>query len=233
MNVQIIDITNEVFKKGFTCACKLQWMTRCSSCFSSRWCRTSTSRTSCSTTIFQPGWRRTSWGKHRTKTSEYTNTRTHKHTRPPAYRRPPLPIICNTGAAHCRFILTQQNAAASHKRSQATGFSPLSWSLSLIWRLVAVEVLGWRRGAWVGLVYPRLLACFPSWSPLRRCRPALETDLDVNLTPWLLLCPHPPCFCRWSMTPPTVNAYYNPTKNDMVLPAGILQAPFYSRSWPK
>lgn len=39
-------------------------------------------------------------------------------------------------------------------------------------------------------------------------------------------------FCRWSMTPPTVNAYYNPTKNDMVLPAGILQAPFYSRSWP-
>lgn len=35
------------------------------------------------------------------------------------------------------------------------------------------------------------------------------------------------------MTPPTVNAYYNPTKNEMVLPAGILQAPFYSRSYPK
>ncbi|KAJ7998642.1 hypothetical protein DPEC_G00207000 [Dallia pectoralis] len=38
---------------------------------------------------------------------------------------------------------------------------------------------------------------------------------------------------QWSMTPPTVNAYYNPTKNEMVLPAGILQAPFYSSSWPK
>uniref|UniRef100_A0A673CIB2 Endothelin-converting enzyme 1 n=1 Tax=Sphaeramia orbicularis TaxID=375764 RepID=A0A673CIB2_9TELE len=38
---------------------------------------------------------------------------------------------------------------------------------------------------------------------------------------------------QWSMTPPTVNAYYNPTKNEMVFPAGILQAPFYSRSWPK
>ncbi|KAI4878347.1 hypothetical protein NFI96_033697 [Prochilodus magdalenae] len=38
---------------------------------------------------------------------------------------------------------------------------------------------------------------------------------------------------QWSMTPPTVNAYYNPTKNEMVLPAGILQAPFYSREWPK
>ena len=35
------------------------------------------------------------------------------------------------------------------------------------------------------------------------------------------------------MTPQTVNAYYNPTKNEMVLPAGILQAPFYSRAWPK
>ncbi|KTF74502.1 hypothetical protein cypCar_00022185 [Cyprinus carpio] len=38
---------------------------------------------------------------------------------------------------------------------------------------------------------------------------------------------------RWSMTPPTVNAYYNPTKNEMVLPAGILQAPFYNHAWPK
>ncbi|XP_048879417.1 endothelin-converting enzyme 1 isoform X2 [Brienomyrus brachyistius] len=38
---------------------------------------------------------------------------------------------------------------------------------------------------------------------------------------------------QWSMTPPTVNAYYNPTKNEMVLPAGILQAPFYNKVWPK
>ncbi|KAJ8360466.1 hypothetical protein SKAU_G00169910 [Synaphobranchus kaupii] len=38
---------------------------------------------------------------------------------------------------------------------------------------------------------------------------------------------------QWSMTPPTVNAYYNPTKNEMVFPAGILQAPFYSTAWPK
>ncbi|KAL0978496.1 hypothetical protein UPYG_G00171240 [Umbra pygmaea] len=38
---------------------------------------------------------------------------------------------------------------------------------------------------------------------------------------------------QWSMTPPTVNAYYSPTKNEMVLPAGILQAPFYNRSLPK
>ncbi|XP_053308030.1 endothelin-converting enzyme 1 isoform X1 [Spea bombifrons] len=35
---------------------------------------------------------------------------------------------------------------------------------------------------------------------------------------------------QWSMTPPTVNAYYSPTKNEIVFPAGILQAPFYSSS---
>ncbi|HEX3771755.1 MAG TPA: M13 family metallopeptidase [Polyangiaceae bacterium] len=34
---------------------------------------------------------------------------------------------------------------------------------------------------------------------------------------------------EWDMTPPTVNAYYEPTMNEMVFPAGILQAPFYAK----
>ncbi|XP_042195152.1 endothelin-converting enzyme 2 isoform X3 [Callorhinchus milii] len=38
---------------------------------------------------------------------------------------------------------------------------------------------------------------------------------------------------QWSMTPPTVNAYYLPTKNEIVFPAGILQAPFYAKNSPK
>ncbi|KAM6970673.1 endothelin-converting enzyme 2b [Aplochiton taeniatus] len=38
---------------------------------------------------------------------------------------------------------------------------------------------------------------------------------------------------QWSMTPPTVNAYYMPTKNGIVFPAGILQAPFYAPNHPK
>ena len=31
----------------------------------------------------------------------------------------------------------------------------------------------------------------------------------------------------WDMTPPTVNAYYNPLQNNINFPAGILQPPFY------
>lgn len=33
---------------------------------------------------------------------------------------------------------------------------------------------------------------------------------------------------RWYMTPQTVNAYYNPTTNEICFPAGILQAPYFN-----
>jgi putative endopeptidase len=32
---------------------------------------------------------------------------------------------------------------------------------------------------------------------------------------------------EWGMTPPTINAYYNPTFNEIVFPSGILQYPFF------
>ncbi len=38
---------------------------------------------------------------------------------------------------------------------------------------------------------------------------------------------------EFGMTPPTVNAYYNPSMNEMVFPAGIMQVPFFKTDAPE
>lgn len=40
----------------------------------------------------------------------------------------------------------------------------------------------------------------------------------------------PPDRKEWGMTPPTVNAYYSPQRNEIVFPAGILQPPFFDKN---
>jgi len=40
----------------------------------------------------------------------------------------------------------------------------------------------------------------------------------------------PPDRKEWGMTPPTVNAYYSPPRNEIVFPAGILQPPFFDKN---
>jgi endothelin-converting enzyme/putative endopeptidase len=57
----------------------------------------------------------------------------------------------------------------------------------------------------------------------RRCR---EFEVKRNLAKM----GKPVDRSEWGMTPPTVNAYYNPLENNINFPAGILQPPFYSAS---
>jgi endothelin-converting enzyme/putative endopeptidase len=48
-----------------------------------------------------------------------------------------------------------------------------------------------------------------------------------NIQRWLDKIGKPVENGEWYMTPPTVNAYYDPQKNDINFPAGILQPPFF------
>jgi putative endopeptidase len=53
---------------------------------------------------------------------------------------------------------------------------------------------------------------------------AFETDYDLKKIG------QPVDEKEWGMTPPTVNAYYRPSNNDINFPAGILQPPFFDNS---
>jgi endothelin-converting enzyme/putative endopeptidase len=53
---------------------------------------------------------------------------------------------------------------------------------------------------------------------------AFENDRELNKIG------KPVDHSEWGMTPPTVNAYYDPSMNDINFPAGILQPPLYDRT---
>lgn len=56
---------------------------------------------------------------------------------------------------------------------------------------------------------------------------------DFHLSKTLHMLRKPVDKHKWYMTPQTVNAYYSPSRNQIVFPAGILQAPYYNRKFPK
>lgn len=62
------------------------------------------------------------------------------------------------------------------------------------------------------------------WNNIREIEFTLIVDLEKLRKPPKKM---------WAMTPPTVNAYYTTSKNEIVFPAGILQAPFYDKNYPK
>jgi len=39
--------------------------------------------------------------------------------------------------------------------------------------------------------------------------------------------------CSWTTAPSSINAYYMPTRNEIIFLAGILQAPFFDKEYPK
>lgn len=68
-----------------------------------------------------------------------------------------------------------------------------------------------------------LLNIDPSLSYYENMDNAGQWALDRQLEKW----GKPVDRSEWGMTPQTINAYYNPIFNEIVFPAGILQAPFF------
>ena len=61
----------------------------------------------------------------------------------------------------------------------------------------------------------------------------LANDVAADQFQWRLALaryPHPVARYLWDMTPQTVNAYYDPTLNQVTVPAAILQPPFFDAS---
>jgi len=42
------------------------------------------------------------------------------------------------------------------------------------------------------------------------------------------------CYISWDDTPPSaINAYYDPTRNQLILPAGMFRAPLFDKDLPQ
>lgn len=59
----------------------------------------------------------------------------------------------------------------------------------------------------------------------------VEQSSSFEFERWIAKIGKPVDRSEWTMTPPTINAYYDPQLNTINFPAGILQPPFFRRTW--
>lgn len=104
----------------------------------------------------------------------------------------------------------------------------------------SIQALPWMRQATIGKALEKLSAFTPKigypdtwrdYSSLEIIRGDLLGNIErsnaFELARQLAKIGAPVDRAEWLMTPQTVNAYYNPSMNEVVFPAAILQAPFF------
>jgi len=128
-----------------------------------------------------------------------------------------------TPAAKARALSMVHNLEATFRDrlNALTWMSPATRQQALVKLGAFTEKIGypdkWRDYSTLSIVKGPLLANVYAINRYENKRDLVQIGKPVDRT-------------QWGMSPPTVNAYYNPAMNEIVFPAGILQTPFFSET---